>query len=67
MKRVGIYTGKIYSDEDYNSDVIKECAICVDPALPENESIEQTKTRAQLRRVMMACGKDCTDCEESHN
>lgn len=64
MYRVGICTGKVYSDKIHTKD-IHECCICADPAYPKDEGIEHAKERAHLRRVMYACGKECFDCEES--
>lgn len=63
MKRVGIFTGKVYSDEDYNNKDIHECAICIDPALPENEGIEKAKERQVIEKLMVCNG--CSECEES--
>ena len=65
MKRVGICSGKVYSEDDYNNHNIKECAICVTPSLPEEDGIRNAKERAQLRRTAMACVKECVECEEA--
>lgn len=65
MKRVGICSGKVYSEDDYNNHNIKECAICVTPSLPEEDGIRNAKERALLRRTSMACGVECFECEEA--
>lgn len=57
MRRIGIYTGKIYSEEDFHNNNINECAMCIDPALDNDASIEEVKTRQRIRKLM-----NCSDC-----
>lgn len=63
MKRIGVFTGTIYSEEDYNNNIIKECIICIDPALPLEEGIEKARERQRIRKIMTC--PDCKDCLES--
>ena len=57
MMRVGIYTGNLYSQEDYEKGRINECAIVVSPS-DGKDGIEKTKTIAQLKRI--------TNCSQCH-
>lgn len=63
MKRVGIFTGKVYSQEDYDVHRIHECCICVDPAYEEEEGIRRAKERQMVRKLLVCA--ECNECEES--
>lgn len=58
MKRVGIFSGTVYSQEDYDNDRIKECCICVSPSASDQEAaIEREKEYAQTQKAM-----NCSRC-----
>lgn len=63
MRRIGIYTGKIYSEEDFRNNKINECAMCIDPALDNDSSIEEVKTRQRIRKLMNCsyCHNECIE------
>lgn len=65
MLRVGFFTGKLYSQEDFDKDRIKECAVVVRPF--ENgddlEKIQEAKVFAQVHKI--AYCNDCKSCEEA--
>lgn len=64
MKRVGIFSGTVYTQEDYDNDRIKECCICVSPsASNQEEAIKREKEYAQTQKVMN-CAR-CMSCEKS--
>lgn len=58
MKRVGIFSGKVYSQEDYDNDLIKECAVCVSPsASDQDEALAETIEYASCQRL-----RNCFTC-----
>ena len=58
MLRVGFYSGKVYSQKDYDSGDIWECCTVVSPTLPEDEAIKQAKEFALCQKT-----KHCEDCK----
>ena len=52
MKRIGLYSGRIYSREDFENDRIKECAIQI-PSKMSKEEIEKLHKEKH---------KDCRGC-----
>ena len=64
MLRVGIYSGKLYSQEDYDNDRIHECAIAVSPSAEnQEEAIRSTSELASLKRISKCVV--CMGCPES--
>lgn len=58
MIRVGLYTGKVYSQEDYDDHKIKECCIVASPSLPKTRSIDEAQKKAAWKKIV-----NCYDCE----
>ena len=63
MIRVGMYTGNVYSQDDYDNDRIKECCIVANPSLPASRSLEEAKAKASYKKILN-CGT-CHQCEAS--
>lgn len=63
MIRVGMYTGNVYSQEDYDNHRIKECCVVASPSLPASRSLEEAKAKASYKRILN-CGT-CQQCEAS--
>lgn len=63
MIRVGFYTGKVYSQEDYDNRRIKECCIVANPCLKTEESIKKAKEDANYKKLMNCF--ECRQCEEA--
>ena len=63
MIRIGIYTGKTYSQEDYNNHSIKECCVVASPTVTAIQSIEDAKQKAAFKKIL-SC-ENCWGCEES--
>lgn len=64
MIRVGIYTGHVYSQEDYDQQKIKECCVVASPSLPKSRSIEDAKEKASYKKILNCSG--CHQCEASY-
>jgi hypothetical protein len=65
MIRVGFYTGNVYSQEDYNNHIIKECCIVANPCMTMERSIKDAKEKAEYKKILN-CGT-CHQCEASKN
>lgn len=63
MLRVGFYSGKVYSQHEYDNGDIWECCTIVSPSLPEDEAIKQAKEFAACQKAK-SCG-DCKACKAS--
>lgn len=61
MYRVGIYSGKVYSQTDFDNDKIKECAIVCHS---EQEAMETTSS-PKFRISHQKC-EGCNQCPESN-
>lgn len=58
MERVGIYTGNVYSEEDYKNDKCHECCIIVN-----KNGLESTKAYAKAQHSKYC--DSCRSCEAS--
>ena len=59
MLRQGMYTGKIYTEEDFQEFRIKECCVLI---LEENNTEEKNKKRHE--KIHMKC-LSCNGCPEA--
>lgn len=58
MKRLGMYTGKIY-DEDYDRSKIKECCVLLSDEYAENEAYISLLKAKNALRCNACTTKDC--------
>lgn len=63
MNRIGIITGRLYSQEDYDSDRINECAYAIGPTELSEKGLDEAINIAKIQRLLVCPG--CRDCEES--
>jgi len=63
MYRIGMFTGNVYSQEDYDKDKIRECCICMSPSLKYDEAYRQAKEYQEAKNIT-ECMK-CYGCEEA--
>jgi len=54
MKRLGRFTGKVYSQEDYDGDIIKECCLLISD---EQASDEDFIRKQHLKDIIV-----CSSC-----
>lgn len=60
MQRVGIYSGTVYSQEDYNEGCILECALVVSPTQDADKALKDAQERATCKRIKC---QDCFGCD----
>lgn len=63
MERIGIFTGNLYTQEDYDNHRIHECCICLSPSLEHEDAYQNAKERQQTSKITRCTG--CFECEES--
>ena len=55
MKRIGFYSGNIYTEEDYKSDKIKECCTMI--------TDEQSNDNEFCKTIKETTNKNCKGCD----
>lgn len=59
MKRLGVYTGKIYSENDYKEHKIDECAIII----TDEQANDHNFIKSKYERIHNNC-VNCIGCPE---
>lgn len=63
MYRIGMFTGNLYTQDDYDKNQIQECTICLSPTMKYDEAYKQAKELQEGCNITKCM--DCYGCYEA--